>query len=163
MLAKTARPMPGFCTASTPQVANDVRSIVSDYGSPNPALINVNVKKGTGAKVCTVSLKFSKTSPLCGLPAGAVELRADSFHTTPGRDLRSRPEARGGRPSPVSRRVRPRSYVVPQLANTKFDNGEIAAEEISEMFNRRKFCRRFVAVRSFVELVAAIGSTCQFR
>lgn len=53
--------------------------------------------------------------------------------------------------------------MLPKLAHTKFDNGETAAEEISEMFNQRKFCRRFVAVRSFAELVAAIGSAYRVR
>ena len=47
--------------------------------------------------------------------------------------------------------------VVPELTNTTYDNGDITAEQIYEMYNHRIFDGRFAAVRSMAETLEAVS------
>jgi nicotinamidase-related amidase len=48
------------------------------------------------------------------------------------------------------------TVVMPEMTNTTFDNGELTAAQIHELYNRRIFDGRFAAVRSMDETLRAI-------
>ena len=157
--AKPTLPVSRLYPASASPTAGDWRPTVGHHRSPNSALIRVDVQECAfekGAYGITRILK-NVTALRTSCRGRGVTVRFISHHDETRRP--EQPGRRGWKISRVSRSAPPRSYLVPDIANTRFDNGEMAAEEIYVMFNREKFCRRFAAVRSFAELVAAIRST----
>ncbi len=48
------------------------------------------------------------------------------------------------------------SIVVPEMTNTTFDNGEISAEQIYDLHNRRVFAGRFAEVMTMSEALSAV-------
>ena len=48
------------------------------------------------------------------------------------------------------------SVVVPEMTNTTFDNGELTARQIYELYNHRIFDGRFATLRSMSETLRAI-------
>ncbi|MDH5761302.1 MAG: cysteine hydrolase [Gemmatimonadota bacterium] len=54
------------------------------------------------------------------------------------------------------------SVVMPELTNTTFDNGEISAKQIYELYNRRIFAGRFAKVPSMPEALEAVAEAGRF-
>lgn len=54
------------------------------------------------------------------------------------------------------------AVVMPEMTNTTFDNGEITARQIHDLYNRRIFAGRFATVPSMEEVLRAVGSAGRF-
>ena len=128
--AKPTLPVPRLYAASTPQAEGDLRRTVSHHCSPNSALIRVGVQEGAFAKGAYGNTDILKnvTALRTSCRGRGVTVRFISHDDETRRP--EQPGSLGWRVSCVSRLAPPRSYVVPDLANTRFANGEIAAEEI---------------------------------
>lgn len=54
------------------------------------------------------------------------------------------------------------TVVIPELTNTTFDNGDVGAEQIYELYNRRIFDGRFASLRTMGETIRAIANDGRF-